>query len=1067
MNTKERQKKFFSEYKETRLPLKDVLNFQRDSYEDFLEKGLEDLFKEFFPIVDSNNRFEIHFISYTLASPRLSPQDAKKKLTHYTKPLKVRLRLENNVTGLSKEEEVFLSDIPVMTPQNSFIISGIERTIISQLSKVNGIRFFEEGHNKNRPTFGAKVSTRKNYGVWVVFESDAAGRIFVRVDQSNKKLPVTTFIRAFGVETKEGVQRLFSDTPAALNVIKKTFLIDSANIMDEVWTSFYRILRAGNTLTPKKAKEFVLSKFSPGRYDISEIGRLNFNKRFGLKTDKKALKQLSLTLEDIVIIIKEIVRLNNTPNAKEDDIDHLSFRRLRTVGELAYEEARKGFGRVRKNAMDRMLNTDPNTLELPSNILSLRTFQKTMLGFFKTNELSQPLKQQNILQEVEHLRTISALGSGGVKRERAGASVRDLHQTHYGKVCPIHSPEGPNIGLVLHLALYTRINEYGLLECPYFKVVNGKVTNEVAYFTAMEEEKYRIAAMTVDIDKNDSITQPIVLVRHNRQYDRVHPREVDYIDVATGQIFSLSAALIPFAINTLPVRSATGARMQGQAVPCLNPESPLVATGYEELIARSSGRMLVAEDNGVIESVDAKHIALKTKQGVTRHDLNIFTRAEKAHTFATHQRPIVSVGDRVKKDQVLADIPSTSNGGLALGKNLRVAFIPYEGGNFEDAVIISERLVHDDVFTSTEVKEYTSDIKDTKLGTDVMTADLPNVSERKLRNLGADGVITVGSSVVPGDILVGKLTPRGESQLSAEERLLQSIFGEKVKDMRDTSTTIPPGESGKVISVQVRSREQGDNVDNGVIKQIRITTGTLRRIQVGDKLANRYGNKVVVSRVAPVEDMPFTADGEPIDIILSPLGVPSRKNLGQILEMHLGLTAQALNYQAIIPPMTSISEEELRRELKTAGYPETARVDLYDGKTGERFNHDVAIGWIYTMKLEHMVEDKIHARSTGKYSLITQQPPGGRKRQGANRLGEMEVWALLGHGASYTLREMLTIKSDDLQGRTAAYSAIINKEPIVQTGTPAAFNVLLYHLRGLGLNINLASVDDGKRRSRT
>ena len=555
------------------------------------------------------------------------------------------------------------------------------------------------------------------------------------------------------------------------------------------------------------------------------------------------------------------------------------------------------------------------------------------------------------------------------------------------------------------------------------------------------------------------ILQETVLVRYRGQYERVSPKDVDYIDVATGQILSVASALVPFAHNTLPIRAATGTRMQRQAIPCLRPESPLVSTGYEGEFARASGRLLLAEEDGEVVESDSKHVTVKMSKGVRRYGLEVFNLAGSAYSFANHQRPIVSPGDTVKKGDVLADAASTFNGDLAIGKNLRVAFLPYDGGVFEDAIIVSERLVRDDVLTSTQVKEHVAEIRETKLGLDVMTSDIPNVSERKLRNLDADGVIRVGSDVVPGDILVGKLTPRGETQVSAEERLLQSIFGDKAKDMRDTSKILPPGEKGKVVSVQVRDRETEHIADTSILKQIRIIVADLRRICVGDKLANRYGNKGVISRVAPIEDMPFTKEGEPVDIILSALGVPSRKNLGQILEMHIGMAAHALNYQAIVPPMTSVTEDELREELQKAGYPETGQVELFDGKTGEKFDGDVSVGWIYTMKLEHMVQDKVHARSTGRYSLITQQPPGGRARFGGGRLGEMEVWALLGHGAAYTLREMLTIKSDDVQGRNAAYNAIIRNEPVTQTGTPAAFNVLLYYLRGLGLDVNLEMPD--------
>ena len=1030
------------------------MSFQKESYDTFLKEDLPGLFDEFFPIIDSNERFSINFLSSKLEEPRMTVQEAKDKFISYTAPFRVMLALENKVVGTTKEEELLFGDIPIMTPQYSFIINGIERTVVSQLVRAQGARFFAEMRGRVR-TFGAQVIPQKGRGLWIAFESDANGRIFVRVDQGNRKMPVTLFLRAFGPETKEAVFRLFEDDPRTLECVKKTFAVDDANIMDDVWTSFYKILRASGGVSAERAKQMVQTRFSPEWYDMSELGRVSFNKRFGLPTDAEAIKNRILTLEDIVLIVKEIVRLNHTPDAIGDDIDHLGLRRVRSVGELVYEYARTGFVRMRKNTRDKMLTTDPKMFELPTNVLYMRTFQSTIHGFFNTNQLSQPLKQQNILTNLEHLRTISALGTGGVSREHAGISIRDIHQTHYGRICPLHSPDGANIGLILHLTLYARINKYGLLECPYFKVVNGKITDEVAYFTASEEEQYRIAGAHVTVNDKNEIMQDIVLVRDQGQYARVSPQEVDYVDVATGQILSISSVLIPFVQNTLPMRAATGTRMQLQAIPCLRPEAPLVSTGYGKEFARASGRLVLADEGGEVVEADANHISIKTNKEIKRHDLEVFTLAGSAYTFANHQRSVVSPGDTVKKGDVIADTASTTNGQIAFGKNLRVAFLPYDGGTFEDSIIISERLVRDDVLTSTQVKEHVVEARQTKLGPDVMTADIPNVSDQKLRNLDAEGVVRVGSEVLPGDILVGKLTPRGEIQLSAEERLLQSIFGDKAKDMRDTSKTLPPGEKGKVVSVSIRNRESGYGVDVGVLNQIRIVIADLRRIQVGDKLANRYGNKGVVSRVAPIEDMPFTKDGEMVDVIFSSLGVPSRKNLGQILEMHLGLAAHALNYQAIVPPMTSVTEGEVQEELQKAGFPNTGCVELFDGKTGDRFAGDVAIGWMYVMKLEHMVQDKVHARSTGRYSLITQQPPGGRARFGGNRLGEMEVWALLGHGAAYILREMLTIKSDDMHGRNIAYKAIIHNEPIVQTGIPATFNVLLYHLRGLGLDVTM------------
>ncbi len=1046
-----RTKKTFASYREPFIAKTDLIGFQQKSYEDFLHKGLEKLFKEFFPIVDTNERFSIEFVSWSIGEPSLTPKEAKHQLTDYSAPFKATIRLVNKVTGTTKEEEVLFVDIPIITPHSSFIINGVERVIVSQLVRADGVRFFQEMRLKGQGTFGAEVRPMKGHGVWVVFESDLNGRVVVRIDQSVRKLPVTTFIRAFGPQTQAEVLRLFEDDDKALQAIKDTFAIDEAQVMDDVWLNIYRTVRSGEPINTLKAKEVIEGKFSPQWYDLSQMGRVNLNRRFNRSLDAKSLQERHLTLEDIVCIVKEIVRLNNDPGAVEDDIDNLTTRRVRPVGELIREHVRTGVVRMRKNTKDRMVTTDPTMLQNPTDILNLRIFKTTVQSFFSTNQLSQTLKQHNILDEIEHVRTLSALGRGGLMREHAGIAVRDIHPSHYGRICPVHSSEGANIGLVLHMSLYARFNEYGLLEVPYRKVVNGVLTDKVDYLTADQEEVCYVAPATIEVDEKGAITTPQVPVRHKGVFKHVTPENVSYVDVASGQMLSASTTLIPFILNNIPARAAFGSNIQRQAVPCLYPEAPLVATGYEELFARASGRMLIAEEAGEVVSIDATQITLKTDQGKKQYKLQLFVLTN-AKTFSTHQRPSVRLGQKVKKGDILANTASTDDGQIALGKNLRVGFICNEGANYEDAIVISRRLIENDTLTSIEAEEFSVDVRETKIGPEVSTADIPNVSEYRLRNLDPDGIARVGSDVYPGDILVGKVTPRGETHLSAEERLLQSIFGDKAKDMKDTSLTLPAGKTGRVISVQIRNREDGYTLDSGVIKQVRITIAVLRVIQEGDKLANRHGNKGVISRVLPVEDMPFDENGEPLDVLLTPLGVPSRQNLGQILELHLGLVAESLNYQAVIPPFTSISEEELRGEMEKAGFPKTGKITLYDGKTGQAFNAPIAIGWMYIMKLEHMVDDKIHMRSIGPYSLVSQQPLGGRSRRGGQRMGEMEVWALLGHGAAYTLREMLTIKSDDINGRSSAYNAIIRGEPITQSGIPASFNVLLYYLRGLGLD---------------
>ena len=1056
MDISTRPIKTFSSYKKHDFPFGDLLDFQRKSYNQFLEKDFEKLFKDFFPIKDSNDRFLLEYISYSIEEPKHTPNVCRDRYIDYIAQLKVRFRLTNNVTGTKKEEEVIFADVPVMTNQGSFIINGKERTVVSQIVKSNGIRF--EKQKTVPPMFGAKVQPKQGRGMWIVFETDRAGNIHVRLDQNTKKVPVTTFLRLFGPQTKEDVLKLFKDDEKALEVIKKTFAVDKAGIMDEVYLALYKAVR-NDIVSADKAKGFLEMRFSKDMYDISEFGRLTFNKRFGLPTDKNAIAKLEITLEDIVIIIKEIVRLNTTPNAVGDDIDHLGHRRVRTVGELIYEFARKKFAGLVADSRRRMLTRDPTIIKNPTDVINLRMFKHAPQAFFTQNQLSQLLSQYNVMDELSNFRIISALGSGGVARERAGIDVRDIHPSHYGRICPVHTPEGANVGLVLQLALYARMNEYGLLEVPYRKVIDGKVTDTIEYLDATEEERFYIAPADIPTNEKQEITKNSVGVRYNRETAFVSPKEVNYVDVDNGTIFSVATALIPFVSSNIVVRTLYGSTFPRKSVPCVFPEMPMVSTGFEETFARATGRLVIAEEDGEVIAVDATHIITKTSKKEKRYDLEVFTTTN-GKVFSSHQRPIVSLGQKIKKGDVLADVASSDNGHLALGKNVRVAFSCYFGGNFEDAILISRRLVENDTFTSITVGEFSTKIRETKLGPEVISADIPNVSEKKLRNLDSTGIVRVGAEVSPGDILVGKITPRGESLLSPEERLLQSIFGDKAKEVKDSSLKLSSGHKGRVIGVKIRDRADGHELEPGVIKEVIVTIAQLRRIQEGDKFCNRYGNKGVISRVLAVEDMPFTEDGEPVDIVLSPLGVPSRVNLGQILELHLGLAAEKLGYRIIAPPLTGVKEEELREELKKAGLPESGKVPLYNGRTGNKMANDVAVGWMYIFKLDHMVDDKIHARSTGDYSLITQQPIGGRSRGGGQRVGEMEVWALLAHGVSYALREILTIKSDDVFGRSAAYSSIIRNDPIVQTGTPAAFNVLIHQLRGLGLQVTFNSAED-------
>ncbi len=722
------------------------------------------------------------------------------------------------------------------------------------------------------------------------------------------------------------------------------------------------------------------------------------------------------------------------------------------------QKIRVGISRMKRNIQDRMSTVEPETSS-PITIVNPRPLQATIKEFFNTNQLSQFMQQQNMLTELEHLRTLSALGPGGLTRERAGFEVRDVHPSHYGRLCPIHTPEGPNIGLILHLANFSIVDRFGFIQTPYVKVKKGKVTDEVVYLNALEEEKAFIAHAATKLTDKGTISEEQIEVRHAGEPTLISRNEVEYMDVSTIQPFSVATTMIPFVENDDANRALMGSNMQKQGTPCLVPEIPLVATGIEADAAKNTGRLVHTKESGTVVSCDAKKISIKNNKGkVTDYHLVDFSRTNDMSCF--FQRPVVSVGDKVKKGQLLADTSSTVQGQLALGQNALVAFMPWAGANYEDAIILSERLVKNAKFSSIHMEVFECIVRDTKLGAEVTTHDIPNVGEAKLKNLDEEGIVRIGAEVRTGDILVGKVTPKGESQLSPEERLLRSIFGEKAKDVKDTSLRLQGGKRGRIVGVRVFSRDAGDKLESGILKKIQVTMAQIRSVSVGDKLAGRHGNKGVISRILPEEDMPYMEDGTPIDVILTPLGVPSRMNLGQILELHLGLAAHTLDYQAICPPFAGATEEEIKNELKEAGYPEDGKVQLRDGRTGENFDQKVAIGYMYIMKLHHMVEDKIHMRSIGPYSLITQQPLGGKAQNGGQRFGEMEVWALLGYGAAYTLREVLTVKSDDIQGRSSAFDAIVRGGLITHTNTPASFNVLTHHLRALSLDVKLEKNDE-------
>lgn len=1055
-NTK--NKKYFKNFKEPLSPLPNLVEGQVNSYKWVIEKGLKEVFDEFQNIADySGKKFEFSFGKFEIGTPKFDERFAKENKINYEAPLKIFVKLKNKVFGGEKEQEIFLADFPVMTERGTFIVNGIERVIVPQLARSFGV-FFTSSETKSQNFYGAKIIPAR--GVWVEIETESDGAIFVRIDRK-RKFPITSLLRVFGAKTDEDIQKLFKDSPDTAKYIEATIAKDHAKTLDEASMEIHKRLRDGEMATAENAREFVTGLFNEDRYDLSRVGRHRFNKRFEKSMDEKSLTRKTVSLDDMVTIINHLAFLNNNPTENADDIDHLGSRRVRFMGELLQQKIRVGMAQIKKNIQNRMSTIDTDTT-LPINLISPRPLQARIKEFFNTNQLSQFMQQENVLTELEHLRTVSALGPGGLTRERASFEVRDVHPSHYGRICPIHTPEGQNIGLVLHLASYARVNEFGMIEAPYAKVKNGKVSKEIVYLNALEEEGFVIAHAATPTDKEGHLLEENIEVRIKGKPTLVHKNEVELIDVATNEAFSIATSMIPFLNHDEANRSLMASNMQKQATPCVIPEAPLVATGVEEKAARDTGRVIVAPEDGTISHIDAKTIKLKNSKGKEiEFNLAQFERTNQFTSF--HQRPQVRLGDKVSKGDVLADASTTVDGEMAIGQNVRVAFMTWSGQNYEDAIVLSERLVKDSKFTSIHIEEFIVNVRDTKLGPEVTTPDIPNVGENKLKNLDEDGIVRIGAEVRPGDILVGKITPKGETQLTPEERLLRSIFGEKSRDVKDSSKRMENGKRGRIINIKVFSREKGDKLESGIIKRIHIEVAQLRNVSVGDKLAGRHGNKGVISIVLPEEDMPYDKDGVPVDMVLTPLGVPSRMNLGQILEIHLGMAARSLDYQAIVPPFIGATDTEIKQELVKAGVPEDGKVTLYDGRNGEEFKQKIAVGYMYILKLHHMVEDKIHMRSIGPYSLITQQPLGGKAQGGGQRFGEMEVWALLGHGAAYMLREMLTVKSDDIVGRSATFDAIVRGERIEQSNSPASFNVLLANLRGLGLDVSLQrSEDDGE-----
>ncbi|MBU4536659.1 DNA-directed RNA polymerase subunit beta [Patescibacteria group bacterium] len=1047
--TIKREQKRFKKYNESRVELPNLVEAQLLSYQAFVDKGIAEVLSEFTPIEDySGKKFKIEFLDYEFIKPDTNEFEAKSNKQNYQASIKAKVKLTNKILKIEKEQEIFLTDFPMMTEHGTFIINGVERVVVPQLARSFGM-FFTMQELKGGRYFGVKILPAR--GSWIEIDTEPDGMMYVKIDRKRKFL-VSSLLRVLAPEGTENVADLFKDKTTK-EIIENCIKHDPAKNRGDSFIEIHKRLRDGELTTASHAEVFVNSVFSEERYDLHKVGRHYFNQRFDKSMSKKDLERTTLSIDDLITSIEYIVSLNNIPNSLPDDIDHLGSRRLKYFGEMIQQKFRVGMFQIQRNIQDRMsiMGVDAT---LPMQFVSPRPLQARIKEFFTTNQLSQFMLQDNILAELEHLRTVSALGPGGLVRERASIEVRDVHPSHYGRLCPIQTPEGQNIGLILRLANYARVNDFGMIETPYAKVVKGQVTKEIAFLNAADEQRHNIADATVEIDNNGKIKDKLVEVRIAGKPGMVGKDKVDYIDVSSKQAFSVATSMIPFLNHDDANRALMGSNMQKQSVPCINPDAPLVATGIEERAARATGRMVLAKESGVVTAMDANMIKVKGSDGKEiEYPLISFMRTN--NFSALSHRPSVDLNQKIKKGDILADCSSTDNGQIALGQNILIAFMSWYGANYEDAIIISDRLVKEDKFTSIQVEEFMEDVRDTKLGEEVTTHDIPNVGEGKLKNLDEDGIIRVGAEVFPGDILVGKITPKGETQLTPEERLLRSIFGEKAQDVKDTSLRVKGGKRGFVIGVKVFSRDKGEINEPGVIKRIYVEVAQLRNVSVGDKLAGRHGNKGVISRVLPREDMPYMADGTPIDIILTPLGVPSRMNLGQILELHLGMAAKKLNYQAVVPPFAGATEDEIKDELEKAGYSRSGTMPLYDGLTGEKFNQDIAVGYMYMLKLHHMVDDKMHSRSIGPYSLINQQPLGGKAQRGGQRFGEMEVWALLGHGTAHILREVLTIKSDDIIGRSAAFDAIVKGNEIPEPNLPASFKVLLKNLRGLALDIDL------------
>lgn len=1097
------KRRFFNNRITVSLP--DLIEVQKDSYQWFWDKGLKELFSEINPIADFTGKdLELTVTDYYLDEPKYPALIAKNKNISYEAPLRAKATLLMKKTGEVKEQEIYLGDFPIMTERGTFIINGVERVVVSQLIRSPGV-FFTMDYQKGKKLFGAKIIP--NRGAWLEIETDFDGVISVKIDRK-RKLPITALFKAFGFDEKRLRTEFAESDKGEVKYIENTLIKDPSHNQGEAYREVYKRLRPGDLATEENAKQMIDAMFfNFERYDFGSVGRYRLNQRLSIDRADTEENRI-LNTDDLILIVQEVIRLNNDPEGRADDIDHLGNRRVRAVGELIQNKLRVGMYRMVRNIKDRMSTCDPETV-VPGQLINPRPVAASVKEFFSSSQLSQFMDQVNPLAELEHKRRLSAMGPGGLTRERAGFEVRDVHHSHYGRICPIETPEGPNIGLVGHLASYARVNEYGFLETPYLIVkkevkadakellnrilnedvagvakkgemlseelaskvaakkkgemvkVKPFVTLEIEYLNAIVEDRKIIAHARISLDDHRNINEQMVGARVKGHPETIEAEALDYIDVSVKQCISIATALIPFLEHDDANRALMGSNMQRQAVSCVIPQAPIVGTGIEDKAARDSGQVVLSLYAGEVVAVDANHIVVRSKApaGVKKDHIDteyLLQSFEKSNAFTSmNQVPRVKKGQIVEQGELLADGASTDHGELALGQNMVVAFVSWEGFSYEDAIVVSERIVQQDRWSSIHIEDFSIDVRDTKLGPEVVTRDIPNIGEDRLKNLDESGIIRIGAEVSSGDILVGKITPKGEGDLTAEERLLRVIFGEKSRDVKDSSLYLPHGEHGKVVDVKIFSRERGDKLPMGVFEQIQVSVAQMRKISVGDKLAGRHGNKGVISMVAPAEDMPYLPDGTPVDVILNPLGIASRMNIGQILETHLGWAAMKLGYTVASVALDGVSEGDIKSELKKAGLPENGKIRLVDGKSGEAFDNESTVGVMYIMKLNHLIEDKLHMRSIGPYSLITQQPLGGKAQFGGQRFGEMEVWALEGYGAAYTLQEMLTIKSDDVLGRSKAYESIIKGEPIKSPNLPASFHVLVNELKGLCLNVEL------------